>query len=162
MTMQRLVIGLAMTVVGCAGSPGETLRDPVELLGGLRSYESPDQTRARLRSAELTLRPLQGARPDGRTPKYEMKVASLKWRECGQEGVLELSFVNERLYTTLFIPSNLDACVNDLTTRGIITRSPDSDDRRKVYTGESEGQRFVAATDTRLESEIIAWIGRHS
>jgi hypothetical protein len=162
MTKHILIAGIALTAAACAGAPGATIREPVELFAGLRSYESPTETRTRLPGAEWTIRHLGPAASVDNRPRYEMQVAELQWRECGQDGTLILSFVNDRLYRTAFVPINLDACLKDLTTRGILTRSPSRDDRRRIDRGELEGRPFVVATDTRLDAEIAAWLARYS
>jgi hypothetical protein len=163
MTTRSFVIGFVLTAAGCAvGSPGATVREPVELLAGLRSYESPAESRARLPGAVWTLRSLGSPGPEDKRPKYEKQSAELRWRECGQEGTLILTFVNERLYLTTFVPTDMEACAKELTARGIISRSPNPDTSRRVQTGEFEGKPFVSATDMRLESEIDAWISRYS
>lgn len=162
MTIRRIACLLVLMAAGCGGAPGATAREPVELLAGLMSYESPAQSRARLPSAEWTIRSLPADPPENKTPQYERQIAEVRWRECGQDGILTLTFVNERLYTTMFAPSDVDACLKDLTRRGMTTRTPNPDERRHFYTGDSQGRPFVAALDTRLNSEIAAWIGRYS
>lgn len=162
--VRRLAIAFMLAATGCAGvgAPGERLRDSAELLAGLQSYESPEQARSRLPKAEWTIRVLQSVPADNKRPKYETKVASINWHECGQDGILSLSFVNERLYATVFRPPDFESCIKDLATRGFVDVPASRGDKRKVITGEHEGRRFVTVADTRLESEINAWIERYS
>jgi hypothetical protein len=162
MNMRSLLILTTLTAAGCAvGAPGAVVREPVPLLAGLRSYESPAESRAKLSGADWSLREVGVNRPADNRPKYEKQTAEFKWQECGQDGTLILTYVNERLYITSFVPANLDACLKDLTDRGVMGPA-NRDQRVRIYTGELDGKRFVAATDTRLESEIEAWISRYS
>jgi hypothetical protein len=162
MKPRSILVVLSCLVVGCVGAPGARPRDPVELFGGLRSYQTPAEAQAKLGARDWRIHDRRLHPPDDKRPKFERLSAELRWRECEQDGTLSISFINDRLETTVFYPSDFESCVRSLTTRGLITRSSAGDQRRRVYTGESEGRRFVAATDTRLESEINAWITRYS
>lgn len=162
MNLRSLAILLTFAAAGCAVSaPGAQLREPVSLLAGLRSYDSPAESRAKLPGVDWSLRDIGAVRPGDTRPRYQKQSAEFGWRECGQDGTLLLTFVNDRLYLTTFIAEDMDACLKDLTARGVMG-SANRDQRVRVYTGELEGKRFVAAMDTRLETEIDAWISRYS
>jgi hypothetical protein len=85
----------------------EVAADPVDLLDGMKSYDTVESVRARLDAAKLqyTVAPVRPA-PSGKYPPRDRDtVVAPGYRHLGVEGQLTLEFFNDRLYEATFVPS---------------------------------------------------------
>jgi hypothetical protein len=107
MNIRCMLVLVAAAAAGCGvDAPGSIAHEPVPLLAGLRSYDTPETSRARLSPPDWALRQIGVNKDVDRRPKYEKQSAEFTWHECGQTGAMILTFVNDRLYITTFVPSD--------------------------------------------------------
>jgi hypothetical protein len=157
--------------VGCdrespdAAARREPRRAP--LMEGFESYASVSEVGQALKGAGRSFQITGESRlsDDDRRPRRDVVELEVEnFVHLGHTGRLHLSFLNDRLVSTLFFPMQMDQYLSALRSRGVsVTETPSIDGytTRWMHTM-FDGRRYVAWADVRLEKEDEAWIRRYS
>jgi hypothetical protein len=145
------------------GTPPET-RSP--LFKGFESYETLEQA-AKVLPNRAAWKTILDSKSEPRTgcPRFDEFTFEVMATDLEFPGTLRLQFINDRLATMLFTPTDFPAYVDALRRAGT---SVNSEERRVspatvVWSSEGvDGRRFVGWRDERFTAQINAWVERCS
>ena len=111
MIISRAALLLVPLFLSCARGPTEDFAaipgDPQTLLGGLKSYSSPDAVAAALGSRTWKVTEQSSLKPDDKRPSFNiLSVVVVPYQDRGQRGELHLTFFNSRLMSSSFYPDD--------------------------------------------------------
>ena len=154
----------------------EGAKERTRLIDGLESYQSIDEARAWLAARSLTWQVIADDHlaPDDRRPPFSIYSVTIKeFSHLDCPGELTVTFLNNRLMSTVFYPNDLKTYLDRLVTRDGIRfvadpKRPDSLEATLApYTRvwsfrDYQGRGYVAWADTRLEKEESIWTMRYA
>jgi hypothetical protein len=89
------------------------------------------------------------------------------WRDLGHDGDLSVTFLNRRLFQSVFTPADLKAYTRALARTGLVVKDGGPEKRidlRTVVRSAEPGGRdgYVAWSDEAIQAEQQAWLSRCS
>jgi len=152
-----------------SGCRGKDEPKPTKLLPPLYSGYSQQKVQR-----ELNLKPgdwdvLEDRRPltsDQRPPFRILTISRQGFARFGASGELVMTFYNDRLMTTLFYPTDLEALRSSLGREAGITFSKQGDARieptTRVWIGKArDGRSYIGWIDLELERRQDEWIEKY-
>ena len=97
-----------------------------------------------------------------KVPRFDQLAVETVATVCGQEGTLQLRFVNDRLETTLYTPSEFESCRALLINSGLNLQGTEVGFRISWITTDADGRRSIGVGDARLRREVDEWIRRYA
>ncbi len=167
------IAGLVFFQGGSAKNFEETVRvkksNPSDLIGGFKSFQSPEQVIEMLKAAGLSWTVLSDTKlsaKDSRPEFSEYSIKISKYTDLAIEGTLELNFINRRLYKAVFYPSNYDAYLEKVGSKYPIDflkqKSTKATETILIEAGENQSGKYIQWVDGPLENEVTEWIKRFS
>ena len=157
----------AFTTAGCSGAPepGSPAREPSPLFEGYQSYRTLDDLKGQL-GDRSTWQILGDEKSDPRPgcPRFDTLTFEVPARHLGQQGRLQLNFINNLLESTSFTPEDFPAYAEALQRTGVHLKGDEAlaiAPATKVWQWDLE-PRFVGWADTRFADQVHAWINRCS
>ena len=154
----------------------EVAKERTKLIDGLESYQSVDEAQAWFAARSLTWQVVADnhlAPDDPRPPlsMYSVTIQEFSHLDC--TGELTVTFMNNRLMSTIFYPNDLKTYLERLVTREGIRfvadqKRPDIREatiapHTRVWSYRDYQERdYVAWADTRLEKEESIWTMRYA
>lgn len=171
-SIRALLLCVLFTVVGC-NDKFESLTSPpaerVPLLGSLKSFDSPDETSAKLDPKLLPWKTVEEpqlvSRSDKR-PRFEfLRVRVEGYLHLGQLCDLELVFFNDRLMEVRLLAKDTKVFLAALRDKARIDLVSNKEVRvgmhvpARTWTND-RGETWVDFEDNRLWQEMSDWISR--
>jgi hypothetical protein len=162
----NIVIVSTLGLYSCSDvpEPGTPRRDPSPLFGDLRSYRTFEEIKHQLpeRSTwQIRWEDESKARPG--CPRFKELTFAVGADHLGQHGDLQLTFINDRLLSTAFMPDDFASYVSRLEQGGV---KFDGDGEADIppatlvwqYDRKSPIRPFVGWRDTRFRTQVDAWV----
>ena len=135
----------------------------------LMSGYSPEKVRRELNLKAGDWDVLEDRRPlvSDRRPEFRMLTVSRPgFAKFGASGELVMTFYNDRLMTTLFYPTDLDALRSGLAREAGISFSSQGDARieptTRVWIGKADdGRTYIGWIDLELERRQNEWLDKY-
>lgn len=152
-------------VMACrAPEPGIPSLAPSPLFPGYGSYQTLRDLQARL-PARATWRVIfdRKSSPRGSCPRFDQLTLVVPEKHLGHTGMLQLTFINERLEQTLFTPNDFEAYLSELVragtrfdSEGNATAPPAT----RIWRSNPIYGRFIGWRDERFGDHVRRWINQ--
>jgi hypothetical protein len=160
-TLGSLVALSALTSCGGIVEPGVPPSEPTPLFDGYMSYRTLDEIQRQLPNRSNWQIVSDSKIPArGPCPRFDELMFEIPANHLGHKGKLRLTFINERLRSTAFIPEDFPSYVEALRASGV-----DFDAEGRSSKGPATriwqwhlGEPFVGWTDARFSAQTNAWV----
>ena len=165
---RALALGLLLLVCASGCRSKDDLK-PTKLMPPLMSAYSPEKVQRELKLKAGDWDVLEDRRPlvSDRRPEFRMLTVSRQgFARFGASGELVMTFYNDRLMTTLFYPTDLDALRSGLASEAGIKFSSQGDARieptTRVWIGKAgDGRSYIGWIDLELERRQDEWLDKY-
>jgi hypothetical protein len=158
-----MTLAALCVVIACSRlvEPGTPPTDRSPLFDGFNSFSTLDDVKASLPDrSEWTIISDSKIAARGDCPRFDELMFQVRATHQGHKGVLRLTFINERLESTAFVPQDFASYLESVRQSGL----PLQPDRRTtipphtvVWQFDRE-PRFVAWADQRFQEQTRAWV----
>ncbi len=164
------VLGLILLALSSIpGCHGKNELKPSKLIPPLMSGYSPQKVQRELNFKTGDWNVLEDRRPlvSDKRPEFRMLTISRQgYAKFGAVGEVVMTFYNDRLMTTLFYPTDLEALRAGLTHEAGISFSAQGDARiepsTRVWIGKArDGRSYVGWIDLELQRQQDEWIDKY-
>ena len=168
--LMALGVGGGCRVVRSASGP------PVPMIGGLRSFQTPEEAKRVLSAAALQWSVLEDGAEGGKEIPFRrlsLEVRGFVSQEVS--GDLILQFLNDRLMRVMFYPVDPDRYLTQIQNHGMTVRNTSNEpgalelresdqpaNLQILLITDHEGKHYVAWTDVRLDNEYHDLIWKYS
>jgi|GEM_PF-2972065 len=143
---------------------------PGNLIGNFKSFDTSEEVIEQLKIKNFDWKVTYDSRLPAKDPRPEFSEYIIRvtdFVDLNYKGTLELKFINQRLYKTVFYPVNYSEYIVELTVKyGAELNSKKSvklSDTIKVEAGKNyKNEPYIKWVDTLLEKEIAEWVRRYS
>jgi hypothetical protein len=169
-TCARLYDALALAVIGvvalsiaCSGieEPGTPVHDSTPLFGQYSSYRTLEDLKSKLpQRAQWRVLTDSAAGPRNGCPPLRELSFIIPASDLGQRGELTLTFINDRLESTIFTPTDFSSYLSALKQRGIVFATNELTVAPATVIWRSTDSRqpgFVGWRDSRFQSQVDMW-----
>ncbi len=168
-----LVVGILFVRHESADSFEKNIRvqvaNPAALIGDFKSFQKPEEVTNRLSAEHIAWQVTSDSKlgeKDSRPPFDDYSIKIDEYIDLDAKGVLELSFINKRLYKAVFYPGNYSDYLSKVSAKYkadfVGKSSVKVSDTVLIETGENSKGKFIQWIDEPLEREVSEWIKRYS
>lgn len=154
------IIVIALTAIGCQAST-----EPTELMPGIWSRASENEVRHAFAKHEFVTIEDHLADDVPNRPRYHIKQISTAHSHLESSGELVFWFYNDRLWETVFYPSNPEQYFTRLRNFGIHLELKESKrwSKQTIVRRDTDfwGRPYVVWGDRNLTAEHQAWIDKY-
>lgn len=164
----RSLFAICLVVIAACGSETftEIEKDRAPLIGGLESYSTREEIRAKLPQAETKVTEDTSRHKPGSQPPYQVYVVKVSsYQHLKHSGYLLLTFFNNRLMQAAFYPDNLNDYIAALRTSGVPvkTGSEHTAGHTVVWIGSDfDNKPYIGWADDRLRAQQRRWLSKYS
>jgi hypothetical protein len=156
-----LLCGYGLIACSRVPEPGSPVQDPTPLFGHYNSYRTLDELKSELpdRSHWRVLTDSSSA-PRRDCPRLQEFSFLIDAHDLGEQGRLQLTFINGRLEATIFTPQDFVRYIGALERSGLAFHGGQATIAPATVVWQSkQDQRlpFVAWRDARFQRQVDAW-----
>lgn len=155
-----LMLGVMASCTGIA-EPGIPPADPTPLFDGYVSYRTLDEVQRQLpKRSNWQVLSDSKIPARGPCPRFDELMFEIRASHLGHKGRLRLTFTNERLSSTAFIPEDFPSYIEALRASGVDFDSEGRSSKRPatLIWQWHLGEPFVGWADTRFSAQTNAWV----